>query len=222
MGYNPFTLGCWGNIRHTLFSNQFPAIEAVVVDTTEQQNQREISGRTKRGSDHTVIYIPDASSVSDGHIRMRQMVDEEQLIGTTLSLTQSTHRNAMREGSTCNLLEDQDNESASRHSVLYHAAVEESIRFAHANSSQRTTVVQGPLVAAATETTPETLAGTTGSEMVRSNSASAALSSNPTAAAANGGFLFVENEAAVHTICHCLFLYGGMECECSAVQDNHV
>ncbi|VDN33299.1 unnamed protein product [Gongylonema pulchrum] len=122
-GYNPFTVGCWGNVRHTLCSSQFPAFEAVVAKKKKQQ-QRVENERIEKGGVPTVVYIPDGNSVSrgDGHIRMRQVADDEQSVGTALSLTQSVHKEAMREGSTCNLLEDQDDKSACRQSALYHVS----------------------------------------------------------------------------------------------------
>uniref|UniRef100_F1L5Q7 Palmitoyltransferase n=2 Tax=Ascaris TaxID=6251 RepID=F1L5Q7_ASCSU len=131
-GYNPFTIGCWGNVRRALCASQFPAFESVIA-------KQKTNSKKKKPRDDvpTVVYVPDAnsSSKSGGHIRMKQLAEDSQSVGTTLSIGQ---REAMFDGSKCNLYEDSENKSMSRQSALYQAAVEESMRCAHSRLVQTT------------------------------------------------------------------------------------
>lgn len=53
---------------------------------------------------------------------MRQVPEDDQSVGTALSVGQSFHKENNEEGSKCNLYEEQDNKSIRRQSALYHVS----------------------------------------------------------------------------------------------------
>ncbi|KIH53521.1 DHHC zinc finger domain protein [Ancylostoma duodenale] len=119
-GYNPFTVGCVGNIRRTLCGSQFPSFtkyEESGGKRTSRKNRSavedaKVNGALKKGDteevdETTVLYVPDKDGVKDGHIRLKQLrLADSQSVGTSISLTgpePATQRE--RDGSTCNLFE---------------------------------------------------------------------------------------------------------------------
>ncbi|VDM39085.1 unnamed protein product [Toxocara canis] len=193
-GYNPFTIGCWGNVRRTLCASQFPAFESVIT------KQRTNAKKRSRNDVPTVIYVPDANSASKsgGHIRssstcvrcsgvdafevncgrfqifkggegeakMKQLAEDNQSVGTTLSIG---HRDAVFDGSKCNLYEDNEEKSMSRQSALYQAAVEESMRSAHSHLVQSS--MNGSTTMGTADDSSFSSPSTTNFDLVRSESA---------------------------------------------------
>ncbi|VDL79954.1 unnamed protein product [Nippostrongylus brasiliensis] len=118
-GYNPFTIGCVGNIRRTLCGSQFPSFtkyeEAAAKRTKKNRSAVEdvkLNGSLKKRDteevdETTVLYVPDKDGVKDGHIRLKQLrLPDSQSVGTSLSLTGPDPPSQRdREGSTCNLFE---------------------------------------------------------------------------------------------------------------------
>ncbi|XGW13743.1 hypothetical protein V3C99_000226 [Haemonchus contortus] len=153
-GYNPFTIGCIGNIRRTLCGSQFPSFtkyeETAVKRTRKNRSAVEdvmVNGAIKRGDadevdETTVLYVPDKDGVKDGHIRLKQLrLADSQSVGTSLSLTGAdppSHRD--RDGSTCNLFDSaQDSPKmnspiSSPVSDAYQASFEEATRDAIATN----------------------------------------------------------------------------------------
>lgn len=179
-GYNPFTVGCWGNVRRTLCASQFPAFESLIA-----KNKAMLEKNSREGVP-TVIYVPDnnSSSKSRGHIRMKQLTDDSQ------SVEQSLNRKALEDGSKCNLYEDSETKSVSRQSALYQAAVEESMRSAHSRLGQGS--MNGSM-AGATIDGSSLSSPSANFEMVRSESAFAGTHGNATARSPlieNGGRAF--------------------------------
>ncbi|VDM97911.1 unnamed protein product [Thelazia callipaeda] len=188
-GYNPFTIGCWGNIRRTLCASQYPAFEKVIA-----RKNRKLEKNYKSGVP-SVVYVPENSfSKGGGHIRMRQVAEDDQSVGTAVSVGQSFKKNISDRGSKCNLFNEQDNKNSRRQSAMYQAAVEESMRSAHTQVVPQYSV---------NENNPSPLAGndkrqTSSSvvandfEIIRSRSLFANVNSDST-----GGFRFVENGGQV-------------------------
>ncbi|EYC19093.1 hypothetical protein Y032_0025g1168 [Ancylostoma ceylanicum] len=149
-GYNPFTVGCVGNIRRTLCGSQFPSFtkyEESGGKRTSRKNRSavedaKVNGALKKGvqdteevDETTVLYVPDKDGVKDGHIRLKQLrLPDSQSVGTSISLTgpePATQRE--RDGSTCNLFESAQgsprmNSPTSPVSDAYQASFEEATR----------------------------------------------------------------------------------------------
>ncbi|KAK6031781.1 hypothetical protein OSTOST_02054 [Ostertagia ostertagi] len=118
-GYNPFTIGCIGNIRRTLCGSQFPSFtkyeEAAAKRSRKNRSAVEdvkVNGAMKKGDtdevdETTVLYVPDKDGVKDGHIRLKQLrLADSQSVGTSLSLTGADPPSQReRDGSTCNLFD---------------------------------------------------------------------------------------------------------------------
>uniref|UniRef100_A0A0R3RJ34 Palmitoyltransferase n=1 Tax=Elaeophora elaphi TaxID=1147741 RepID=A0A0R3RJ34_9BILA len=186
-GYNPFTIGCWGNVRRTLCSSQYPSFEKVL--TVKKSRKREKESRNRMPS---VVYVPDKNSFSKGGglIRMRQVPEDDQSVGTAISVGHSFHKDFPEKGSKCNLFDEQDSKSLRRQSAIYHAAVEESMRSAHSKiTMQCSTDNSGtsPVPINDKESVPSP-SGLNDFEMIRSESVFANVNSDPAC-----GFRFVEN-----------------------------
>ncbi|MFH4977252.1 hypothetical protein AB6A40_003961 [Gnathostoma spinigerum] len=167
-GYNPFDVGCVGNVRRTLCASQFPSFESIIA------KRRKASPLNNMDGTPTVIYIPESNSCSKngGHIRMKQLSEDDQSIGTSLSIGNLPKERSAQE-SMCNLLEDlettyDNNRTPGRQSLLYQAAVEESMRSAHSNLHQNTTI--GAIGKTPSSDRPTSL-GSESFEMARSYSA---------------------------------------------------
>ncbi|KAK6010820.1 hypothetical protein OSTOST_24113, partial [Ostertagia ostertagi] len=147
-GYNPFTIGCIGNIRRTLCGSQFPSFtkyeEAAAKRSRKNRSAVEdvkVNGAMKKGDtdevdETTVLYVPDKDGVKDGHIRLKQLrLADSQSVGTSLSLTGADPPSQReRDGSTCNLFDSaQDSPKmnspvSSPVSDAYQASFEEATR----------------------------------------------------------------------------------------------
>lgn len=55
--------------------------------------------------------------------QMRQLTEDDQSVGTALSLGQSFQKEGAEDGSKCNLFEEQENKSLRRQSALYHVSL---------------------------------------------------------------------------------------------------
>ncbi|KAL4002396.1 DHHC palmitoyltransferase family protein [Acanthocheilonema viteae] len=184
-GYNPFTIGCWGNVRHTLCASQYPSFETVLAKKGRK------GGKGSKNGMPSVIYVPDKNSFSKGGglIRMRQVPEDDQSVGTALSLGHSFH-NFPEKGSKCNLFDEQDTKTLRRQSAIYHAAVEESMRSAHSKIIMQSSANDSrtsPVAINDNESvpSPSTLSNF---EMIRSESVLANINTDPAC-----GFRFVEN-----------------------------
>ncbi|CAJ0598013.1 unnamed protein product [Cylicocyclus nassatus] len=151
-GYNPFTVGCMGNIRRTLCGSQFPSFTKYEESAAKRGRKNrsavedaKVNGTLKKGDteevdETTVLYVPDKDGVKDGHIRLKQLrMPETQSVGTSMSLV-GAEPNAQRErdGSTCNLFESAQgsprvNSPTSPASDAYKASFEEATRDAIAS-----------------------------------------------------------------------------------------
>nr|CAD2170090.1 unnamed protein product [Meloidogyne enterolobii] len=74
-GLNPFTVGCCGNLCHSLCSSQFP--------TYERPNKK--NQRVPREA--VIVYVPECDNQKDGQIRLKRGVGEDSAvsIGTAVS-----------------------------------------------------------------------------------------------------------------------------------------
>ncbi|EFO27619.2 hypothetical protein LOAG_00870 [Loa loa] len=181
-GYNPFTVGCWGNVRRTLCASQYPSFETV---STKKSRKGEKGFRDGMPS---MVYVPDKNSFSKGggRIRMRQVPDDDQSIGTAVSMSHSFPE----KGSKCNLFDEQDNKSLRRQSAIYHAAVEESMRSAHNKITMQCSTSDSRM-SPVTINDKESVSSPAASSdfgMIRSESIFANVNSDPAS-----GFRFVEN-----------------------------
>lgn len=124
-GYNPFTFGWSRNIKRALCSSQFPSFEAEIAKRRIEQEKLK-----KRLSETPgVLYVPDpAAAKTGGLIKMKLLADDDQSVGTALSIGQSLGKDVTDQGSRCNLYMTPEAKSVSRQSALYQAAIEESMR----------------------------------------------------------------------------------------------
>lgn len=118
-GYNPFTIGCLGNIKRTLCGSQFPSFtkEEETVTKRNRKNRSaveviKVNGAGKKQDidevdETTVLYVPDKDGVKDGHVRLKHLrLPDSQSVGTSISLTGGDiPSQPERDGSTCNLFE---------------------------------------------------------------------------------------------------------------------
>ncbi|VDO21091.1 unnamed protein product [Brugia timori] len=229
-GYNPFTVGCWGNVRRTLCASQYPSYVLFFFTTRTKIKYLRIthlfklnvctymctriflpssvnevgffetisakeSRKGKKGfldGMPSVVYVPDKNSFSRGGglIRMRQVPEDDQSVGTAISVGHSFRKDIPEKGSKCNLFDEQDNKSFRRQSAIYHAAVEESMRSAHNRIAIQCSTNDTKMTAVTTNdkksvTSPATLSDF---EIIRSESVFANVNSDPAT-----GFRFVEN-----------------------------
>lgn len=132
-GYNPFTVGCIGNIKNALCTSQFPSYEAYVrqrekdLERVEKRFSKSKSRKTKLLTDeHSVLYVPDNAPQKDGHIRLKQMkISDSESVGTALSLVGQSQ--VVRDGSTCNLF-DENGSVRSPDQSAYQASFEEAMK----------------------------------------------------------------------------------------------
>ncbi|KAK6101147.1 DHHC palmitoyltransferase family protein [Brugia pahangi] len=185
-GYNPFTVGCWGNVRRTLCASQYPSFETISAKESRKGKKGFIDGMP------SVVYVPDKNSFSRGGglIRMRQVPEDDQSVDTAISVGHSFRKDIPEKGSKCNLFDEQDNKSFRRQSAIYHAAVEESMRSAHSRIAIQCSTSDTKMTAVTTNdkksvTSPATLSDF---EIIRSESVFANVNSDPAT-----GFRFVEN-----------------------------
>ncbi|VIO90962.1 Zinc finger DHHC domain containing protein 5, putative [Brugia malayi] len=185
-GYNPFTVGCWGNVRRTLCASQYPSFETISAKESRKGKKGFLDGMP------SVVYVPDKNSFSRGGglIRMRQVPEDDQSVGTAISVGHSFRKDIPEKGSKCNLFDEQDNKSFRRQSAIYHAAVEESMRSAHNRIAIQCSTNDTKMTAVTTNdkksvTSPATLSDF---EIIRSESVFANVNSDPAT-----GFRFVEN-----------------------------
>uniref|UniRef100_A0A1I8E9Y4 Palmitoyltransferase n=1 Tax=Wuchereria bancrofti TaxID=6293 RepID=A0A1I8E9Y4_WUCBA len=185
-GYNPFTIGCWGNVRRTLCASQYPSFETISAKENRKGKKGFIDGMP------SVVYVPDKNSFSRGGglIRMRQVPEDDQSVGTAISVGHSFRKDIPEKGSKCNLFDEQDNKSFRRQSAIYHAAVEESMRSAHSKITTQCSTSDTKVTPVTTNdkksvTSPVTLSDF---EIIRSESVFANVNSDPAI-----GFRFVEN-----------------------------
>ncbi|VDO52499.1 unnamed protein product, partial [Onchocerca flexuosa] len=118
-GYNPFTIGCWGNVRRALCASQYPSFE---VPTKRSRKAK----KDYKDGKLSVVYVPEKNSFSKGGglIRMRQMTEDDRSVGTTgISIGHSLHKDHSENGSKCNLFDEQDSKSLRRQSAMYHVSV---------------------------------------------------------------------------------------------------
>ncbi|KJH48129.1 DHHC zinc finger domain protein [Dictyocaulus viviparus] len=138
-GYNPFTVGCIGNIRRTLCGSQFPSFSKREGSVIKRSRNNRSGAEIMKGSDDvdetTVLYVPDKDGVNDEQIRLKQLrLHDSQSIGTSLSLHGGDPpAQRERDGSTCNLFESsQDtprmNNATPPASDAYQASVEDATR----------------------------------------------------------------------------------------------
>ncbi|ETN73830.1 DHHC zinc finger domain protein [Necator americanus] len=148
-GYNPFTVGCVGNIRRTLCGSQFPSFVKYEESAGKRGRKNrsavedaKVNGTAKKGiqdtdevDETTVLYVPDKDGVKDGHIRLKQLrLHDSQSVGTSISLTGAEPASQReRDGSTCNLFESAQgtprvNSPTSPVSDAYQASFEEATR----------------------------------------------------------------------------------------------
>ncbi|CAJ0941710.1 unnamed protein product, partial [Mesorhabditis belari] len=145
-GYNPFTVGCCGNIKTTLCGSQFPSYE-IYMRNKERERMMKQKRSEKKGKkallledDHGVIYVPSNNlkeTHGHGHIRLKQLkLADSESVGTALSIAGGiskdgesiqTRDRAMQGGSTCNLY-DETNSVRSPEKSAYEASVEEAYR----------------------------------------------------------------------------------------------
>ncbi|KAJ1355547.1 hypothetical protein KIN20_012995 [Parelaphostrongylus tenuis] len=118
-GYNPFTIGCIGNIKRTLCGSQFPSFAKNEESVTKRNRKNrstveviKVNGAGKKQDmdevdETTVLYVPDKDGVKDGHVRLKHLrLPDSQSVGTSLSLTGTEiPSQPERDGSTCNLFE---------------------------------------------------------------------------------------------------------------------
>lgn len=53
---------------------------------------------------------------------MRQVPEDDQSVGTAISMGHSFHKDHPEKGSKCNLFDEQDNKSLRRQSAIYHVS----------------------------------------------------------------------------------------------------
>ncbi|CAG9534691.1 unnamed protein product [Cercopithifilaria johnstoni] len=185
-GYNPFTIGCWGNVRRTLCASQYPSFEKVLAKKSRKDEKGSKDGIP------SVVYVPDKNSFSKGSglIRMRQVPEDDQSVGTAISMGQSFHKDFPEKGSKCNLFDEQENKSLHRQSAIYHAAVEESMRSAHSMITTQCSKDDSKTSPVAINEKESVLlqAAPSDFEVIRSESVFANVNSDPAC-----GFRFVEN-----------------------------
>ncbi|CAD6185698.1 unnamed protein product [Caenorhabditis auriculariae] len=114
-GYNPFTIGCFGNCKKVLCGSQFPPFTPYVEEGKRRRRQeRELASAQRQrereeadADETTVLYVPDKQGGKDGHIRLKQLkLADSQSVGTSLSLAGDRSVSEQdRDGSTCNLFE---------------------------------------------------------------------------------------------------------------------
>uniref|UniRef100_A0A0N5AQ30 Palmitoyltransferase n=1 Tax=Syphacia muris TaxID=451379 RepID=A0A0N5AQ30_9BILA len=136
-GFNPFTFGCSHNIKRALCASQFPSFEAVLYKRTIEEEKKKKHAMKKPG----VLYFPDpATTKTGGLIKMKPLSDDDQSVGTALSIGQSLGKDVTDQGSRCNLYMTPESKSVSRQSALYQAAIEESMRPLQAQNKSQESV----------------------------------------------------------------------------------
>ncbi|KAF7639526.1 AAA_23 domain-containing protein [Meloidogyne graminicola] len=112
-GLNPFTVGCCGNLFHSLCSSQFPAYERPNI------TKKKIPGEA------VIVYVPETDVQRDGQIKMKRGIGDDSAvsIGTAFSVSGFKQGNSLNrvkmiadsreDDSRCNLFnedeEDEDN-----------------------------------------------------------------------------------------------------------------
>ncbi|MCP9258570.1 Palmitoyltransferase [Dirofilaria immitis] len=180
-GYNPFTIGCWGNVRRTLCGSQYPSFETILAKKSRKTEKGYKDGMP------SVVYVPEKILSPE---EMRQVLEDDQSIATSVSLGQSFHKNLPEKGSKCNLFDEQDSKSLRRQSAMYHAAVEESMRTAHSKITTQCNANDSrtsPVASNDKESVPSSVV-LSDFESARSEAVFATVNSDPTS-----GFRFVEN-----------------------------
>lgn len=115
-GLNPFTIGCCGNLCHSLCSSQFPT-------SYERPNNK----KQRIPREAVIVYIPESDNQKDGQIRLKRGVGDDSAvsIGTAISGVGFKSANSLNrvrmiadsreDDSRCNLFnEDEDEEENQR------------------------------------------------------------------------------------------------------------
>uniref|UniRef100_A0A914CH80 Protein S-acyltransferase n=1 Tax=Acrobeloides nanus TaxID=290746 RepID=A0A914CH80_9BILA len=124
-GFNPFTIGCWGNLQRTVCSSQFPSYQNRYARTKNVRNEENL----------TVLYVPESELNKDGHIRMKKTIEDGGSIGTALSVGANSamfskdRRN--QQGSACNLYDEDEDDSSMSRKNAYEESVREGKHFIH-------------------------------------------------------------------------------------------